>query len=62
MLPDIHDGWLLRSGVGGIEMQSFTSGLHQFAQRLIGGIAAAVFEGGDHRLRSAGPSGQVGLL
>ena len=61
MLPDVHNVWLLRSGVGGIEMQSFAGGLHQFPQRLIGGIAAAVFVGGDHRLRSAGPPGQVGL-
>ena len=47
-------------GLGGIEMQSLASGLQQFAQRLIGGIAA-VFVCGGHRLQRAGPPGQVGL-
>jgi hypothetical protein len=59
MLPDVHDGWLLRFGAGGIEIQSFATASTSCAAPRRWGRGGRVRRR-RHRLRHADPPGQVG--
>jgi len=61
VFPEVCSRWDVRPDGPGAHLQPLPACLDQLAQRLVAGIALAVFVGRYDRLGRAGPSRQLGL-